>query len=226
MQQTYVQRIRVVFRKIGATRYTSHLDVARTWERILNRAKVPVDYSHGFNRRPKMQFATATALGTTSDCEVMDIWLREEREPAEVQEMMQSRIAPGIEIREVYTVKTKEASLQAMTRETTFRATISEGISAEALKAGVDKMIAAESIIRERKAKKGKIKSYDLRPLIFDLALEEHDGIFDLTMRLALEPGKTGRPDELLKQLGLDPLDVRIHRIKLVLDHGDKQITY
>ena len=81
MERTYVQRIRVVFSKVGATRYISHLDVARTWERILNRAKVPVDYSHGFNKRPKMQFATATALGTTSLCEVVSTFGSKKRCP-------------------------------------------------------------------------------------------------------------------------------------------------
>ncbi len=36
-------------------------------------------------------------------------------------------------------------------------------------------------------------------------------------MRLCLEPAKTGRPDEVLLELGLDPLAARIHRTRLML---------
>lgn len=226
MKQTYVQRLRVIFRKVGPTRYISHLDVARTWERILNRAKLPVDYSHGFNRRPKIQFATATALGTTSDCEVIDIWFREEVVPDEARIKIEESLAPGIELRSLVQVSLSEPSLQAMTRETSFVATIREGIGAADFETAVQNMLDADQILRERKAKKGKVKEYDLRTLIFDLKTgRTADDALLLTMRLVLEPGKTGRPDEVLKTIGLDPLDVRIHRTEIVLDDG-KGVRY
>ncbi|MCA9981214.1 MAG: TIGR03936 family radical SAM-associated protein, partial [Anaerolineales bacterium] len=95
---TYVQRLRVTFSKTGPTRFISHLDIARTWERALNRAKIPVTYSQGFNPRPKMQFATATPLGMTSECELMDVWLDEALDTAVAHEMMMQRMAPGIEV--------------------------------------------------------------------------------------------------------------------------------
>jgi len=221
MKQTYVQRLRVIFRKIGPTRFISHLDVARTWERILNRAKLPVDYSHGFNRRPKIQFATATALGTTSNCEVIDIWFREQVTPSDARAKIEASLAPGIELTALQEVPLSEPSLQAMTRETSFVATISTSINAAELKTAVQNILSADQIMRERKAKKGKIKEYDLRPLILDLHTQQTaDAALQLTMRLVLEPGKTGRPDELLKTIGLDPLDVRIHRTAIVLDNG------
>jgi hypothetical protein len=36
-------------------------------------------------------------------------------------------------------------------------------------------------------------------------------------MHLYLLPGKTGRPDEVLDALGLDPLAARIHRKAIIL---------
>jgi hypothetical protein len=36
-------------------------------------------------------------------------------------------------------------------------------------------------------------------------------------MRLLLQEGKTGRPDEVLYALTLDPADARIHRTQLIL---------
>jgi hypothetical protein len=36
-------------------------------------------------------------------------------------------------------------------------------------------------------------------------------------MRLVMKPGKTGRPDEVLRALGLDPMAARITRTEIVL---------
>jgi hypothetical protein len=61
-------------------------------------------------------------------------------------------------------------------------------------------------------------KVYDLRPLVIDLTLDEtEDGALRIHMHLYLMPGKTGRPDELIDALGLDPLAARIHRKAIIL---------
>lgn len=218
MEATYVQRLRVTFTKTGPTRFISHLDIARTWERALNRAKMPVTYSQGFNRRPKIQFATATPLGMTSQCELMDVWLDETVKPAVAHEQMMSRMAPGITVLDVTEVDLSGAALQTLTRETTYVAQLpAELITFEALQQKAADLLAAEALPRERFIKRRR-KKYDLRPLIIDLQAEQlNEDTSQLTMRLVLEPSKTGRPDELLKELGVDPLDVRIHRTEMVL---------
>ena len=217
---TYVQRLRVTFSKTGPTRFISHLDIARTWERALNRAKIPVTYSQGFNRRPKMQFATATPLGMTSECELMDVWLDEALDTAVAHEMMMQRMAPGIEVLAVQEVPLQGDTLQTLTRETVYEAIIpAETMSAEVLRERVAALLAADTLLRERTVKR-KVKSYDLRPLILDLQLVETDTAVEdlrLIMHLMLEPGRTGRPDEVLLALGADPLDVRMHRTAMTL---------
>lgn len=220
MQATYVQRLRITFSKTGPTRFIGHLDVARTWERALNRAKLPVTYSQGFNRRPKIQFATATPLGTTSSCELLDVWFDERLDPAEAHEKMMSRMAPGIAIISVEEVPLSGAALQMLTRETTYEATIAADlISYEKLSVRVQEMLAADSLPRERYVKR-KRKQYDLRPLILDLTTKPsptEEEASQLIMKLVLEPSKTGRPDEVLAEIGVDPLDVRVHRTEMVL---------
>src|SRR5512138_1667680 len=56
------QRIRIRFGQDGPLRYVGHHDLARTWERILRRARAPLEYSQGFNPRPRMQFAAALPI--------------------------------------------------------------------------------------------------------------------------------------------------------------------
>src|SRR4051794_17382356 len=57
------QRLRIIFGKLGSQKYIGHLDLAKTWERILRRAQISLAYSQGFNARPKMQLAAALPLG-------------------------------------------------------------------------------------------------------------------------------------------------------------------
>ncbi len=62
MQANYVQRIRLVYSKLGNTRYIGHLDLARTLQRAINRARIPIAYTQGYNKRPRMQLADALPL--------------------------------------------------------------------------------------------------------------------------------------------------------------------
>lgn len=216
MQANYVQRLRMKFSKIGPTRYISHLDLARALERALNRARVPVSYTQGYNPRPRMQFASALPLGFTSEAELADIWLEEEIEPAAALEQIMSRMAPGIVVHEVWEVPLDAPAMQASTLETAYVAMVDDVIDRADLRQRVQSLLAAESVVRERRG-----KEYDLRPLILELKVDEdEDDNLLLTMRLLLQPGKTGRPDEVLDALGLDPLSVRVHRTDVVLEDG------
>lgn len=213
----YVQRLRIQFSKFGPTRFISHLDVARTWERALNRAKIPMAYSQGFNRRPRMSFATATPLGTTSDHELVDIWTKEVLDPAETAATITEKMAPGIKIVDIKEVPTSGKKLQVLTIDSTFEITITEEIDCDELKQKVADLLAADEIIRERVVKK-KVKQFDLRPMVYDLQIDDsREDAIVLIARLALEPSKTGRVDQVMLQLGLDPLDAKIHRKHVTL---------
>lgn len=216
MHANYVQRLRFRFSKLGPARYTSHLDLARTLERALNRAHLPVAYTQGFNRRPRLQFAAALPLGFTSEAELADVWLLETVKPAAAHAQMMSRMAPGILIHEVWEVPLEVPAMQATTVETTFQAYLPGERDVAGLQEQVTALLAAESLPRERRDKR-----YDLRPLVHDLSLEQAaDGGWQLTLRLALREGAVGRPDEVLDALGLDPLDLHLHRTSIVLE-GD-----
>ncbi len=214
----YVQRLRIRFSKFGPTRFISHLDVARTWERALNRAKIPMAYSQGFNQRPRMSFMTATPLGTTSDFEIVDIWTKEVLEPAHAMERITEKMAPGIKLLDINEVPTGGKKLQVLTKDSTFQITITEEIDRDELKQKVAELLAADEILRERVVKK-KLKQFDLRPMVYDLEVLDGEDGEPITMvaRLALEPSLTGRVDQVMLQLGLDPLDAKVHRSHVTL---------
>ncbi len=217
MQADYVQRLRMTFGKAGPARYISHLDLARALERSLNRAGLPVAYTHGFNRRPRLQMATALPLGYTSEYELADVLLVERVEPEQARQQLMSRIAPGIDVFRMVDVPLQAPSLQASTLESTYVATPLDAIDHFEMAARIDALLAMPEVRREREHK-GKMKAYDLRPLILDLCLlETAVAPLQIQMRLLLQPSLTGRPDEVLLALGIDPLATRIHRTCIVL---------
>ncbi len=213
MNANYAQRLRLTFRKEGATRYIGHLDLARTLERSLNRAQIPMAYTQGFNKRPRMQLAAALPLGYLSECEMADIYLTERMEPEAAREQMMRRMAPGIEIWRVEEVDLQAPALQTLTAVTTFTALLLDPAEPAALQQRIDDLLAAETLIRQRRD-----KTYDLRPLIEDVTLTAtEDGSTQIVMRLIMMPAKTGRPDEVLTALDLDPMAARITRTEIML---------
>ena len=72
--------VRIRFRKVGDLQYISHLDLQRTFSRILVRAKIPMWYTKGFNPHAKVIFGLPLSVGTESECEFID--LRLERDAA------------------------------------------------------------------------------------------------------------------------------------------------
>lgn len=217
MNADYVQRLRLSFRKFGAARYIGHLDLAQTLERALNRAKIPMAYSQGFNRRPRMQMATALPLGYLSDHEMVDIWLVEVLDPADVQQKLMAKMAPGIDIYQIEDVSIKAPKLQTLTTKSSYTAVLLDPVDHDDLQKRIDALLAEESIIRERGHGR-KRKAYDLRPLILSLSLGQDDeNRAVLEMLLQQLPAKTGRPDEVLYALDIDPLDARITRTHIFL---------
>jgi radical SAM-linked protein len=222
-QRTPVQRLRLTFSKEGATRFIGHLDLARTLERSLNRAGIPIAYSHGFNRRPRLSMAAALPLGYTSEAELADIWLIERMEPEEVRGRLMARIAPGLIVHTIAEVPLGEPSLQQSIAASAYVVRFLDPVDKERLQRQVIELLAANTVVRVRQGgKKGKEQEYDLRPLILALSMEER-GKDELVLRMRLRqtPTQTGRPDEVLLSLGFDPLDTIVHRTRIYLNKED-----
>jgi hypothetical protein len=104
-------------------------------------------------------------------------------------------------------------ALQTLTAVTTFTALLLDPAEPAALQQRIDDLLAAESLIRQRRD-----KTYDLRPLIENVSLTAaDDGSTQIIMRLMMMPAKTGRPDEVLTALDLDPMAARITRTEITL---------
>jgi radical SAM-linked protein len=210
-----MNRYRIKFSKTEAMRFTSHLDLHRTLERTMRRANLPLAYSQGFTPRPKLSLASALPLGYTSEAEVADFWLKEDLPADQIEQTFTASQPPGIILHQVEAVPADAKKLQTSLTKARYEITLEEDFPN--LEDKVSHLLSAETIVKE-KVKKGKKKTFDIRPLISEVSLASPDkaGKRQLKMTLKAEPSATGRPDHILEELGIDPLTARIHRTELI----------
>ena len=71
-------------------RFLSHLDLMRAMERALRRARLPLAFSEGYNPHPRVAYASALAVGVTSEGEYLDLELEEDLSAQEVVDALSS----------------------------------------------------------------------------------------------------------------------------------------
>ena len=200
-------RIRITFQKLGALRYTGHLDLHKLWERAARRAELPLAYSQGFHPQPKMNIAAALPLGFSSRCEVLDMRLEHDIQLDGLVEKLQGTLPTGIQVTSVESVDERAPTLQTQVVSAEYEVSLAEADFGSEVKRKIESVLASESIVRIRRE-----KEYDLRPLIETLDLL--DG--KILMKLAAREGATGRPEEVLDMLGIAFEDTRIERTRLI----------
>lgn len=205
------QRLRITFGKFAAMKYTSNLDVAKIWERVLRRAELPLLYSQGFNTRPRLQLATALPLGITSECELLDVSLRQRIPLDGVPQQLRDVSPDGLEIYNVNEVPVASAALQTRVRSAHYVVTFEESVPD--LHQRVAGLLAKPRILRTIQRKRRTVEK-DLRPLINELrTVEPHV----LQMHVAVGDRGNLRPRDVLQELDLLESWHRVHRHQLVL---------
>lgn len=207
------QRVQLYFTKGREIKYISHLDLARTMERALRRAHLPMVYSQGYNPRPRLAFASALPVGVTGREEIMDVWLTPPLEPLAIAQRLVPQLPPGIQLVHVRQADLKTPSLQSLIQWAEYEVVIHEDVPD--LDARISAILQQAELPRER-IRKGKKRMIDLRPLIAELwRLPDQD--LAIGMRLSSSPSATGRPDDVLDAMGLRANVCDIERTRLIL---------
>ena len=209
-------RMIVRFGKNPRLRFISHLDMQRFFQRALNRTGLPIAYSQGFNPHPVMAFASALALGWTSEYEVLDVKLGAPIGRKHAEEAMRSALPDDLPVLQVKMVDDRLPSLMPMVRYSEYRIENS-GVTAEML----DKFLASDNVMAIRKTKSGE-REINIRPLAYELHLEGDV----LIAKLALTDKDTLKPDLLVRSLtGVDNEDMRIHRVALLAEDKNGELA-
>lgn len=213
-----MQRIRIFYAKTQSLRYTGNLDIHKIWERTFRRAKLPLVYSQGYHPQPKINQACPLPLGMTSRAEILDFWLDPDLPLEEIKVVLEKCVPPGIEIQGSRQVDLCEPALQTQVVAAEFQASWitrpeEENPSTQILVMKIKEILSAAALPRTWKK-----KDYDLRPYILHLEILEWGDLERtcLFFRLAAREGATGRPEELLAALGIDPFAAHIERVNLI----------
>ena len=229
-------RIRVCFEKTEAGRYLSHLDLARTMERSLRRAKAPLAFSEGYNPHVKMAFASALAVGTTGRREYVDVDLSGSVHIQSFGQVLAQAFPHALAFVAAAEIGEGSKSLTAVVNLAVYRVTATISPDAEGnARAGIAAVQAATELWRKPKVKPGKKTSpaKEVRGLVRRLeivsAADAPDDGFTLEMELIMKPDGQLRPQELWDMIGeaggFDPPPIAICREALLILQDGKVLS-
>lgn len=154
-----MKNVRVWFQKDGAARYISHLDLNRCMLRVLQRAKLPIWYTEGFNPHPFVTFALPLSLGVRGLRESMDFKLLEEVPETELMERMNRVLPEGIRVFTVTEPQMKPSRISYALYEIFIEA---EGLGPQVLYTATQELLSQPEIMVEKRSKAG-IREVDLK---------------------------------------------------------------
>lgn len=198
-----MQNVRIWFKKGGAAKCISHLDLAHCMARGLKLSGLPVWYTQGFNPRIYMAFAMPLSLGASGERECMDIRLTESVPLGDIPGRLNPRLPEDIQ---VFGATEPEAKLDAIAyADYTLR--LEAGDSAR-LRERVEGLLGRETVCVMKHGKKGD-KELDIKPYFRDAAMEAGPGWLSLSLRLPCSVSGSVNPGLLLDALkryeGLEP---------------------
>ncbi|HZG92441.1 MAG TPA: TIGR03936 family radical SAM-associated protein [Pseudonocardia sp.] len=154
-----VQRIRVRFAKRGRLRFLSHRDVARSIERAVRRAGVPVAHSHGFSPHPRISWIGAAPTGAASEAEFMEIGLTRPVDPDELVTALDAALPDGLDV--LAGAVAEGASLADRIDASRWTVEL-PGVEPDTLRAAVEALLATDTLVVERVTPSGR-RQIDVR---------------------------------------------------------------
>jgi radical SAM-linked protein len=193
-----VQKLRIRYAKRGRLRFASHRDLARTLERALRRAQVPMAFSAGFSPHPKISYLGAAPTGSASEAEYLEIGLAVRRDPEAVRAALDAALPEEVAILECVEAAEGTGSLADRIDTSVWRVEL-PGVSLQELQRAVQAFLAADVVTVAKRTKNG-LKDIDAREAVTSASAAEANGcaILHVVVR-QLTPAV--RPDDVLAAL-------------------------
>jgi radical SAM-linked protein len=168
-----VQRIRVRYAKRGRLRFLSHRDVARSVERAVRRAGIPVARSHGFSPHPRLSWIGAAPTGAASEAEYLEIGLARPVEPAELAAALDAALPDGLDV--LAAVEAEGTPLADRIDASEWRIEL-PGIPTDDLRAAAAALESADTLVIERVTPSGR-RQVDVRAALVRLTVNEGEPV-------------------------------------------------
>jgi radical SAM-linked protein len=204
-----VARVRLRFAKRGRLRFLSHRDVARSFERAVRRAGLPVAHSHGFSPHPRLSWIGAAPTGAASEAEYVEIGLTEAVEPAVVAGALDAALPDGLDV----LAAAPAGGVALADRIDASHWSIElPGVAPDTLRAALTALLASESVVVERVTPSGR-RQIDVRgalvgaevadgaPMTSDVGIPA--GVCAILTAVVRQTTPAVRPDDVLGALNV-----------------------
>lgn len=180
--------------KRGSLQYISHLDLVRTMNKVIVRAKLPLWYTEGFNPKPKMIFAAPLSIGTESECEFMDIRVSEYIDPNEAVARINANMTDEMQAIDAYYPDSKFTDLKWMR----YCISVTPASIDDSLASHCAQLLSADKIEVQ---KKNSEQTMDIRPLIRSTAVRREGERIIIDAVLSADPSHFLNPEYVIKYL-------------------------
>ena len=154
----YVCRAR--FARKGALSFIGHLDLMKVFERAIRRAELPILYTQGYNPRPMLVFALPLGVGIDTMGDYVDAAMAVPVSGEEFMTKVNPELPDDLEVLSCISIDEPQRSLMSVVTYAEYEIE-APGITEPALR-----LFTRDEILMEKKNKKGKIVSTDIRPLM------------------------------------------------------------
>ena len=181
-----MKNVRVWFKKDDQCRYISHLDLNRVMIRAIQKSRLPVWHTEGFNVHPYITFALPLSLGFRGERESMDMRILDDNLKLDVIKDELNKCLPnGLSVFDVTEPKMKPGAIASAK----FKMRLScDEYSVEELYTKLQEMLSSDEILVDKKTKKG-IKKIDIKEYFKDA--KHYDTENDVVIRVTLPAGST-----------------------------------
>ena len=208
--------VMVRFRVRGIVRFLSHAETLRVLHRACARAKIEVQYTQGFNPRPRMSLPLPRPVGVESDDELLSLRVRcdngfsrilldeqqAEQYKAQVRARLSEQLPDGFE---VFSVDLAAVGSSFQPRSVTYLFSLSEQYLqsfGESLKSKALTLMDSRTLNVDRRVdEKGTVRRLDVRPFLKSVEVRDKD----VVAQCFVTPTGSIRVDEILALLELDP---------------------
>ena len=181
-----MKNVRVWFKKDHECRYISHLDLNRVMIRAIQKSRLPVWHTEGFNVHPYITFALPLSLGFRGERESMDMRILDDNlELSVIKDALSDCLPNGIIVYDVTEPKCKPGNIDSAK----FKMRLSsDEISTKELYDNLQELLSSEQILVDKKTKKG-VKQIDIKEYFKDA--KHYDTDNDIVVRVTLPAGST-----------------------------------
>ena len=195
-------KYRAQIRKGAEIAVLSHLDYMNVFMRALIRSKLPAAWSEGFNPHLKVSFATALAVGVTSDCEYVDFELTRPVEAFDVAKKLNAQLPNGAEILRLKKLRGKSKPVMSLVDMSRYEVRLPfDKKLFDAAQLSVKHFNATPQInftrITPKKTRELELKKYLVEPVEISLAGDE----IILKFAVLITPEGSLKPSEVLNVL-------------------------